>query len=264
MTGENYMIGDQIIIEKVKHLGLNSYEAKIWTALLSKGVATSGELSDIANVPRSRSYDVLESLEAKGFVVMKLGKPIKYIAVPPTEVIERLKTKIRQDNDDRSKLLEEFKTSDLFEQLTFLHDTGIESVDPTDLSGIIKGRKQIFQKIQEGIINSKKEVLIALSIDEINKEKKYFVSGIRKNTGNPIMTLFTSKLAQSELDRQLVDHITTKPATLKARFVIFDGKDVLFMLMDTNDVHPNYDSAVWVKSPFFAQSMQTMLLSKNQ
>ncbi len=263
MKGENYMIGDQLIIEKVKHLGLNSYEAKIWTALLSKGVATSGELSDIANVPRSRSYDVLESLEAKGFVVMKLGKPIKYIAVPPTEVIERLKSKIRQDNDDRSNLLEEFKTSDLFEQLTFLHDTGIESVDPTDLSGIIKGRKQIFQKIQEGIINAKKDVLIALSIDEINKEKKFFLSGVRKNAGNPIITLFTSKLTQTELDRQLVEHITTKSATLKARFVIFDGKDVLFMLMDNNDVHPNYDSAVWVKSPFFAQSMQTMLLSKN-
>jgi HTH-type transcriptional regulator, sugar sensing transcriptional regulator len=258
------MIGDQIIVEKVKHLGLNSYEAKIWTALLSKGVATSGELSDIANVPRSRSYDVLESLEAKGFVVMKLGKPIKYIAVPPTEVIERLKSKIRQETEDKSVLLEEFKTSDLFEQLTFLHDTGIESVDPTDLSGIIKGRKQIFQKIQEGIINAKKDVLLAMSMDEINKEKKYFVSGIKKNQGKPVITLFTSKISQSDLDRQLVDHISVKQATLKARFAVFDGKDVMFMLMDSNDVHPNYDSAVWVSSPFFAQSMQTLLLTRNQ
>lgn len=257
------MIGDQITIEKVKHLGLNSYEAKIWTALLSKGVATSGELSDIANVPRSRSYDVLESLESKGFVVMKLGKPIKYIAVPPTEVIERLKSRIRQDNDDRSKLLEEFKTSDLFDQLTFLHDTGIESVDPTDLSGIIKGRKQIYQKIQEGIMNAKKEVLLALSVDEINKEKKYILSGIKKNTGQPVISLFTSKQSQSDIDRQLSDKINMKQAIIKARFAVFDGNDVLFMLMDSDDVHPNYDSAVWVKSPFFAQSMQTLLLSRN-
>ena len=59
-------------LNKLKQFGLNSYEAKIWTALLSRGVSTAGELSDISNVPRSRSYDVLESLEKKGFIIMKL------------------------------------------------------------------------------------------------------------------------------------------------------------------------------------------------
>jgi len=60
--------------KQLKNLGLNSYEVKIWTALLSRGVSTAGELSDIANVPRSRSYDVLESLEKKGFVKTKKRK----------------------------------------------------------------------------------------------------------------------------------------------------------------------------------------------
>ena len=38
-----------------RFFNLNLYEVKIWTALLSRGVSTAGELSDIANVPRSRS-----------------------------------------------------------------------------------------------------------------------------------------------------------------------------------------------------------------
>ena len=71
--------------------GLNSYEYRIWTALLSRGTSTAGELSDIADVPRSRSYDVLESLEKKGFAVMKLGKPIKFLALKPEEVVDRVK-----------------------------------------------------------------------------------------------------------------------------------------------------------------------------
>ena len=83
-------------LKKIKDFGLNSYEAKIWTALLSRGVSTAGELSDIAGVPRSRSYDVLESLEKKGFIIMKLGKPIKYIAVPPSEVVDRVKKNIKK------------------------------------------------------------------------------------------------------------------------------------------------------------------------
>jgi sugar-specific transcriptional regulator TrmB len=67
------MIMQKDFIEKLKVFGLNSYEAKIWVALLSRGVSSAGELSDISNVPRSRSYDVLESLEKKGFITRGRG-----------------------------------------------------------------------------------------------------------------------------------------------------------------------------------------------
>ncbi|PIZ51419.1 hypothetical protein COY28_05000, partial [Candidatus Woesearchaeota archaeon CG_4_10_14_0_2_um_filter_57_5] len=83
------IVKEEFLSKLRRYFALNLYEVKIWTALLSRGVSTAGELSDIANVPRSRSYDVLESLEKKGFVIMKVGKPIKYYAVHPTEVVER-------------------------------------------------------------------------------------------------------------------------------------------------------------------------------
>ena len=89
------IVKEEFLSKLRRYFSLNLYEVKIWTALLSRGVSTAGELSDIANVPRSRSYDVLESLEKKGFVVMKLGKPIKYIAVPPTEVVDRVKKNMK-------------------------------------------------------------------------------------------------------------------------------------------------------------------------
>src|SRR3989338_5018391 len=85
------IIKDDLLSKLRRYFDLNLYEVKLWGSLLSRGVSTAGELSDIADVPRSRSYDVLESLEKKGFVVMKLGKPIKYIAIPPTEVVDRVK-----------------------------------------------------------------------------------------------------------------------------------------------------------------------------
>src|SRR3989338_1344016 len=100
------MIVKEDFLNKLRNLfGLNLYEVRIWTALLSRGVSTAGELSDIGNVPRSRAYDVLESLEKKGFVVMKLGKPIKYIAVEPVEVVERVKKFLVEHANDRVKRL---------------------------------------------------------------------------------------------------------------------------------------------------------------
>ena len=62
------IVKEEFLSKLRRYFGLNLYEVKIWTALLSRGVSTAGELSDIANVPRSRSYDILESLEKKGFV----------------------------------------------------------------------------------------------------------------------------------------------------------------------------------------------------
>lgn len=248
------MLENKQLIEQVKLLGLNSYEAKIWTALLSRGVATSGELSDLANVPRSRSYDVLESLEAKGFVVMKLGKPIKYIAVPPVEVIERLKQRIRQETEARAKMLEEFRATELFDELADLHESGIDAVDPTEITGIIKGRKPIFQKLSELVSNARERVVIMLSTQEIAKHHRVIVGAIEKNPNAPEIVVFTDDPSKVSLDAAQV-----KRGRVDARAVIVDGVDVVFMLMDSNDIHPSYDTAIWVKSPFFAGTLGGML-----
>ena len=42
----------------------------------------------------------------------------------------------------------------------------------------------------------------------------------------------------------------------EGRFVVVDGKDLLFMLMHDNDVHPTYDVGVWVNTPFFANALE--------
>jgi len=104
---------------------LNIYEVKIWTALLCRGLATAGELSDISQIPRSRSYDVLDSLEKKGFVMMKLGKPIRYIAIEPNEIIRRVKDKIKEKSESRMVSLEKIKKEEIFDELELLYKQGI-------------------------------------------------------------------------------------------------------------------------------------------
>ena len=86
------MIVKPELVNKVKnYFNLNIYETKVWLALLSKGVASAGEIAELSGVPRSRTYDVLEGLEKNGFAMQKIGKPVKYFAVKPVAVIEKLK-----------------------------------------------------------------------------------------------------------------------------------------------------------------------------
>ena len=154
------MIVNKQLLSKLKDFGLNSYESKLWTALLSRGVSTAGELSDIANVPRSRSYDVLESLERKGFIITKLGKPIKYIAVPPGEVLERVKKKIKEEADHRASMLEGLKGSDVVSELTLLHKKGIDMVGPSELTGTIKSRSNLHNQLESMIRNASSSVVL--------------------------------------------------------------------------------------------------------
>ena len=53
------------LIDNLKELGLNTYESKVYIALLKKHPSTGYEISNIANMPQSRTYDTLKSLEQK-------------------------------------------------------------------------------------------------------------------------------------------------------------------------------------------------------
>ena len=146
-----------------QYFSLNLYEVKIWTALLSRKVETAGELSDLAVVPRSRTYDVLESLEKKGFVMVKLGKPIKYIAISPTDVIDRVKKRVAEKSEEKLDKLEALRDSEVLKDLEQLHEQGIQLVEPSDLSGARKGRYNLYNHLEAMVKSAESEVIIMIT-----------------------------------------------------------------------------------------------------
>ena len=53
------------LVENLKEFGFNTYESKVYIALLKKFPATGYEVSKLANVPQSRTYDTLKTLLEK-------------------------------------------------------------------------------------------------------------------------------------------------------------------------------------------------------
>lgn len=82
------MDAKQKLVSLLRGIGLNQYEAQAYASLLLFGEATAGELSNRAEVPRPRVYDIINRLEKKGFVVVEPGRPVKYRAVPPKQAIQ--------------------------------------------------------------------------------------------------------------------------------------------------------------------------------
>src|SRR3989344_2751518 len=245
-----------------RYFALNLYEAKVWAALISRGVSTAGELSDIANVPRSRSYDILESLEKKGFVVMKLGKPIKYLAVSPPEVINRVKKNMKNEADEKIKRLDNLKDTELLEELNTLHNQGIEVIEPSDFAGSLKGRRNLYDHLEESIRKAENKVNIMTTsqglIRKIESLKQAFQELKNKGVNIRIAAPLDNesrKLIQEEL-KGLAE--IKEIQDINARFCTVDGKEVTFMVLDDKDVHPNYDIGIWSHSKYFASALDCL------
>ncbi|MDI6701755.1 TrmB family transcriptional regulator [Methanothermobacter wolfeii] len=84
------------IRKALRLMGLTDYEASAYTALTSLVSGRAGEVGEAAGIPRSRVYDILRKLAEKGFVEVERGKPMRYHAVPPSEVFRREKKRINE------------------------------------------------------------------------------------------------------------------------------------------------------------------------
>ena len=254
------IVKEEMLSKLRRYFSLNLYEVKIWTALLSRGVSTAGELSDIADVPRSRSYDVLESLEKKGFVVMKLGKPIKYIAVAPSEVMERVKKNVQEESKEQIKRIEELKDTDVITELKTLHSQGVELVEPADLSGSIRGRHNLYNHLETTIKNAESSVTLMTTTQGIIRKaeglKPVFEKLKKRGVKIRIAAPITKECIQAIKDISPLAEIRSTDG--KARFCIVDGKEIVFMVLDDAEVHPSYDVGIWVNTPFFAKALDNL------
>ncbi|MBI3036332.1 TrmB family transcriptional regulator [Candidatus Woesearchaeota archaeon] len=254
------IIKEEFLSKLRTYFSLNLYEVKIWTALLSRGVATAGELSDIANVPRSRSYDVLESLEKKGFVIMKFGKPIKYLAVQPVEVVERVKKHMKEESEKRLKRLDEVKNTEIVDELKMLHQQGIELVEPADLSGSLKGRHNLYNHLDLMIKNAEKTVTILTTSQDFLRKVEGLKMTMEKAKKRGVKIRIAVPISKE--NKHAVDAITdiaeVRHTEAKGRFCVIDGKEMMFMVMDDKDVHPTYDVGIWVNTPFFAAALESL------
>jgi sugar-specific transcriptional regulator TrmB len=255
------IIKDEFLGRLRKIFDLNLYEAKVWTALLSRGTSTAGELSNISDVPRSRTYDILESLEKKGFIVMKLGKPIKFVALKPEEVVERVKRNLVVDAQEKSKRLEKLQGDEVLEELNTLFTNGVKFVEPSDLSGSLRGRQNMYNHLDMMIRSAERTVTIVTTADGLSRKMETLMPALEKAKKRGVTIRIAAPITAANMkvarDFAKVGEVRSTNG-LNGRFVIADSEELMFMLLDDKSVHPNYDVAVWLSTEFFARALEQM------
>src|SRR5438067_91372 len=112
-------------IGQLTQLGLNAYEAKAYTGLLSKNSFTAAQVADISGAPRQRIYDILASLVERGLAIGRPGKRgTTYAAVAPERALGALLARQQQ----RLGRLESV-ANQLIDTLTAEYETAQEESD---------------------------------------------------------------------------------------------------------------------------------------
>lgn len=177
------------------------------------------------------------------------------------EVVERVKKRVKLEADQQVNQLEQVEKSDVLEELNALFQQGVDLIEPTDLTGSIRGRVNIHNHLEHAIKNAQKEVLLVTSAKGLGRKHEALRKALKKASERGVDVKIAAPLSPE--NEALVEDIK-KFGSFRAvdhingRFMLVDGEQVTFMLLEGDKVHPSYDTAVWAKTPYFATTMKDM------
>ena len=135
----------------LRELGLTEYETRAYLSLLGKGATTASQVSEYANVPYSKIYETLNSLERKGWIETKRGRPSRYYPKSPSEALNAVRLRL----EDSLKSWEQTVVS----ELQPLYEKR-EIREKPDI-WILRGEFNTLAKLREMLSKAKVELMIA-------------------------------------------------------------------------------------------------------
>ena len=240
------------LMNLLKQLGLNQYESRIYASLLSLGTLTAGELAESSNVPRSRVYDVLTSLEKKGFAIVQVGRPIKYLGIPIESAVSSLKSTFE---DEFTKKLD--SVSKLENELKATLSAHIESrkkspVVSEDFVGILKGKNNLYNHIKH-LIGSSDTRIVKLTneagLANLEKHCKFAFEKAKKRGVKAQILADAGDLKTAGKLSNLAQLRAHKG--INGRFLVKDSEEVVLV---TNED----ENGIWIKSPYFASALEKL------
>ncbi len=242
------MVKDRMVELLQEHFELNLYEARAYVALVGFGVLTPAELASVSEVPAPRTYDVLRSLEKKGFAISQPGKVNKYRPVHPQNILEKFieewQERVKEELEEKKKAKEE-----LLELMTPLIETEIPKYG-VERVWVVRGIRNATLKTKEMFEEVKEQVLLAddgyIAINLESEIIKAIDNGVKAKI------IVTKPVLQRINTSKIMDYYKAKKLELKVMDAIelpmlICDDEVFFALEDMAARYFNYETQIWIK-----------------
>lgn len=235
------------MIEDLKKLGLNDYQAKAYLALLKYGTQTGGEVAKHSEIPPTRVFDVLKSLVDKGLADMIGEKPMLFKALKPEKglggMIERKIEDLKASETDLIKSLKVFQVPiskpRIHEKIT-----------------TVLGFRKMFSHFVEWAKTAKSEILIYSVGEEIPFSVK---TAVRKAVKGGIKIRFIATRHDEENKHILKEFKTFGwkmrhyPSTQEFTFSVIDKKECMINVRNPEEKEERI--SIFFEIPGLAKSL---------
>jgi len=207
---------------KVLHeLGLTNYEVRAYLALLEKGVLTASQVSEHSEVPYSKIYETLTSLERKGWIETEHRRPRRYFPKAPSEALATMKLQLEDKVKTWEKtILDEFEP--FYERREIREKPDI---------WILRGEFNTLAKLKEMVEKTKSELMIAAPVLPKTLADAVTPMLMQLQTANVKVQFMFSKKARDWNLQKLVEVAEVRVRDhMFGGGVIADGKEAMLFL----------------------------------
>jgi len=234
----------------VRWFKLTSYEARAYLALLS-GVRTPKDISRRGKIPLTRVYDVLKSLEDKGFVIIGHDKihPIKPKDALANRIIQ-LNREYEAEKKEREKMAERISSLIKIEE----RESGETRIE------LIRGVEAILSKMLEVCRESKDIIFTIRKSFKIKESVKPLLLTIKNTDTKNITFIIDEEIKLDEEDIRFINIIGAKTYRCKVLLdmLLADSHETIIGVPTSSD----NAIAIWIKDQEFTTSIANSLLKE--
>ncbi len=143
------------ILNGLRDLGLATYEAQAYLALIQNPNISATQLCNETGIPDSKIYFALEELQKKGLVVVSEGVPRHYRALRPKEALTKLKSLLTEEYETQLGKLNQLTVA-----LEPLYARGER--EDVELAYVVKGFDNVLDRMTEVLKSAKREAVVFL------------------------------------------------------------------------------------------------------
>ena len=222
-------------IAELEAFRLSTYAARTFVALSTIGTATAKEVSQVADVPRTRVYDAVDELQMQGLVSIEAYSPKQFIPVSP----ETVRRKFRAETTHR---LARLMTAlyELEADTKQIKQRGIWTVD---------GEAAVTDRIV-AFITAADEEISYLASDRIHSKELVDGLAVAAESDISVSVGGLSEAGMSQLQREIpcATRLTTDVGMVPIvhRLIVVDGSKALISTRtETQKSEPKAETAIW-------------------
>lgn len=182
------------IVSKLRELGLSSYGARAFLAILENQPVSATSICKNTNIPDSKIYYALKELEDKKLIMVQHGTPSTYRILGSKQPLSGLQSDI--ESEYRSKIESARNLEKSLEPL-IARNSEVNSSD-VELAYIVKSFKNIVGKMKEAALQARKEIVFMVADGKLAHDLEDTLEEIKNRHEVSVRIAIVQRLLESK------------------------------------------------------------------